>query len=73
MPILVFQVTVGFGSQILIFSTPKDGISVKFFKMKILRIKFGKKNANILVPIITNEKLKNTCIGFPIWNTWDLW
>ena len=47
MPILVFQVTVGFGSQILIFSTPKDGISVKFFKMKILRIKFGKKCKHI--------------------------
>jgi len=34
---------VGFDSQLIIFSPSKDGILVKFFKMKILRVKVGKK------------------------------
>ena len=32
-----------FGSQILIVTPPKDGIMVRFFKMKILSVKVGKK------------------------------
>ena len=33
----------GFGSQILIVTPPKDGTMVRFLKMKILRVKVGKK------------------------------
>ena len=43
MAIWVFPVTVGFGSQILIVTPPKDGTTVRFLKMKILRVKVGKK------------------------------